>query len=198
MAVTDRGQAFTLEAFVAALVLLACVAFALHVTGVTPATSSTADDRLEAHHAGLAAGVLDAAVANDSLRPTLLYWNETSETFHGAAEDHYVSRHPPTAFGQHLAWAVGERPVRYNVNVHYEAADGDIRTQRLVHHGTPSDDAVRVTEWVTLYDDDRLYAADGTERSVSLAESAAFYAPDAAPDSPVYNVVRVEVVVWRA
>lgn len=199
MEVTERGQAFTLEAFVAALVLLASVAFALHVTGVTPATASTANDQVENQHEGITAGLLDSAVANDSLRPTLLYWNDTNGAFHGASEEYYVSRSPQnTTFGHQLEWAYGDRSVRYNVHVYYESSDGDIRKQKLIHHGTPSDDAVRVVETVTVYDDDYLYDADGTPSNVTLSDSSSFYAPDVAPESPVYNVLRVEVVVWRA
>lgn len=202
MDVTERGQAFTLEAFVAALVLLSCVAFALHVTGVTPTSASTANEGDGSQHEGIAAGVLESAAANDSLRPALLYWNGTDGAFHNASESYYVSRSPPEelAFGRQLEWAYGDRPVRYNVDVYYyNATDGDVERQTLVDHGTPSDDAVRAVETVTLFDDDPLYRADGTPGNVTVSDpESGFYAPDASPDGPVYNVLRVEVVVWRA
>jgi hypothetical protein len=74
--------------------------------------------------------------------------------------------------------------------------------QRLVDSGTPSDDAVRVVDAVTLYDDTRLLDANASEENATLQEVSAdtnrtFYAPDAAPDGPLYNVIRVEVVLWK-
>lgn len=194
----ERAQAFTLEAFVASLLVLASVAFALQTVGMTSNAPSTANEQLENQHRGIAEGVLNNAVANDSLRSSLLYWNETNGTFHDAAEVYYIARGPPTEFGAVLARAFGDRNVRYNVNVHYVTGDGESRRQRLVYHGTPHDDAVRADEVVTLRDDARLYGPDGTPTNVTVAETTEFYAPDAAPDSGVYNVLRVEVIVWRA
>lgn len=193
----ERGQAFTLEAFVAAVLLLATVGFTLQITGVTANTPSTADEHLESQHRGMAEGVLDSAAENESLGPTLLYWNDTVGAFHNATEEHYVARSPPTAFGATLDRSFDGRDIRYNVDIHYISADGDVQRRELVRHGTPSDDATRAVKTVTLYDDDRLYDANRTPTNVTLDETSGFYAPDASPDSPVYNVVRVEVVVWR-
>lgn len=195
---TGRGQAFTLEAFVAALLLIGSVAFALQVTSVTANTASTSSERAEQRLTGLAGGVLDSAVANESLRPTLLYWDETNAEFWNAEESYYVATPPPTRFGRLLDRTMADRGVPVNVNVAYVASNGTVHEQRLVHYGAPSNGAVRVTTTVTLYDDDRLYTASGTESNVTLANASAFYAPDAAPNSSVYNVVRVEVVAWRA
>lgn len=193
----ERGQAFTLEAFIAAVLLLAAVAVALQIAGVTANTPSTADKQVEHQHRGLAEGVLDSAVANESLRPTLLYWDDTTGAFHNATEDHYVSRSPPTAFGALLDRSFSNRNIRYNVRVQYISADGEIQQQKLVHHGAPTDDAVRAVATVTLYEDDRLYGAEETPTNVTLDETSTFYVPDATPDSSVYNVLRVEVVVWQ-
>lgn len=194
---TARAQAFTLEALMAAIVLVASLVFALGIAGVTPLSASTASEQVENQLDGTAAGLLDGAEANGTLRPTLLYWNGTAGGFHGASEDHYVSRAPPTRFGEALQRTFGDRNVAYNVNVHYVSADGNRRKQALVVHGTPSDDAVRATTLVTLSDDDEVRGPTGEPTNETLAETSAFYAPDAAPDSPIYNVVVVEVVVWR-
>ena len=202
---TDRGQTFTLEAFVAAILLLATVAFALQVVAVSANTADQGDVEIAAQHSGLAQGVLDEATANGSLESTVLYWNETREEFHHA-DDHedgyYVARAPPTEFGDELGAMFDGRQVRYNVDLYFVTEDGGRAHQRLVESGTPSEDAVRVTETVVLFDnttlvDDNESARTETLANVSADEDASFYAPDANPDSPVYNVVRVEVVLWR-
>jgi hypothetical protein len=48
---------------------------------------------------------------------------------------------------------------------------------------------------LTLTDDDRLYAADGTRTNVRLQDSSTYLMPDEGAN--VYNTVRVEVVAWR-
>lgn len=194
---TDRGQAFTLEAFVASLLLLGSVAFALQVAGVTSLTTSSAGPQVESQLDGVAAGTLESAEANGTLRPTLLYWNETADGFYGAAESYYASRVPLTRFGTTLERKFDDRSVAFNVNIYYLTADGDLEKQRLAYYGTPSDDAVQVSKSVTLYDDDVLYNDAGAPSGVRLSETSEFYAPDAAPDSHVYNTAQVEVVIWR-
>lgn len=193
-----RGQAFTLESLAASLLLFAGVVFALQATVVTPQSASTAGEHVENQNTGLAAGTLDSAAANGTLRPTLLSWNGSGERFYGSpANDSFVDGGPPTAFGRTLDRTLGNRSVVFNVNLRYVAANGSVRSKPLVHLGTPSDDAVRAARSVTLFDDDVLVDAAGRPTNTTLASSTTFYAPDAAPSSPVYNVVRVEVVAWR-
>ena len=202
---TDRGQTFTLEAFVAAILLVATVAFALQAVAVTANTASGANTEPGNQHAGIAAGVLDEAVENGSLRATLLYWDEDAEQFYGADPDdgYYLSEPPHTTLGESLERAFDDRQIRYNVDLHYSNEDGDRETQRLVESGTPSDDAVRIVETVTLYDDTPLVDENEQQRSTTLGDvdgngTAAFYAPNAAEETAVYNVIRVEVVLWQS
>lgn len=206
---TDRGQTFTLEAFFAAILLLAAVAFSLQVVAVSSNTADQADIEIGAQHTGLAHGVLDQAVADGTLQSTLVYWNETREEFHAADDEDdgfYIGRAPPTAFGNNTGAMFDDRQVRYNIDLYYTntTEDGEqVRErQRLVEMGTPSDDAVRVTQTITLYNETSLVDANESARNktlgnVSTAENETFYAPDVNPESPVYNVVRVEVVLWR-
>lgn len=200
---SDRGQTFTLEAFVAAILLVSTVAFGLQAVTMSSNTASSADTELRGQHVGLAEGVLDRAVANGDLERTLLYWNESADRFYEADEEEgfYLSRGPSTAFGDSMDAMFAESGIRYNVNLYYRNESGDRETQRLVEFGTPSDDAVRVVETVTLYDDTVLVDANETPReNVTLASvdgEGGFYAPNVDADSSLYNVIRVEVVLWR-
>lgn len=147
--------------------------------------------------------MLDVAVQNGSLKRTLLYWSTTQEAFHGAEAGYYVSRRPPTEFGNSMVPMFDDRQVRYNVDLYYRSVNNTRERQRLVESGTPGDTAVRVVETVTLYDDDRPIDADGNYRNVTLKDvyerdTGEFYAPDAGEDSHVYNVVRVEVILWQS
>lgn len=191
----DRGQAFTLEAVVAAIVLLGALLFALEVSGVTSLSASTSSGQVLDQQERVAGGALDAAIANGSVKSTLLYWNESAGTFHDPDEDGYYTVGPPTAFGATLNDSLGGATLAFNVEVRYLDENGSVARKRLVRNGEPSDDAVRVVRTVTLYDDDRLRDANGTVTATRLDESS-LYVPDRYPDDPVYNVVSVEVVAW--
>lgn len=192
-----RGQAFTLEAIVASLVVLGSLLFALQVGGVTSVSGSTSDGHLVEQQDRVAAGVLDTAAANGSVRPTLLYWDDDRAQFHSVSDvdETFYTAAPPTAFGRHLQATLDEQQLAYNVDVLYVGANDTVERHPVVRNGIPSDDATRVTRTVTLYDDDRLLYANGTVSNTTVANTS-FYVPDRYPGGPVYNVVRVEVVVW--
>ena len=194
---TDRAQAYTLEAFVAALVLLGAVVFALQGTAVTPQSASTASETSQKQLERTGQGVLDDAAADGSLRQAVLYWDRSDGTFHGLEpyESAYKNAALPTAFGAQLNRSFGATGIAYNVNIQYRKPSGATATKILVDSGTPSDDAVRVSELLTLHDDDVLYTDAGDPGQTTLT-NASFYAPDSSPDSGVYNVVTVEVVLW--
>lgn len=191
----DRGQAHTLEGIAAALLILSSVVFALQVTAVTPLTASTASQHVETQYRGASQGVLASAAADDLLRPTLLYWDATNATFYDATIDGYYVEGPPTAFGTFLEDTYDEAGVAYNVDLTYVAADGSLRQRELVHGGEPSDTAVTATRTVALYDADRLRTRSHG-RSNETVSDVAYFAPDAY-DGHLYNVVVVEVTVWR-
>lgn len=194
---TDRAQSFTLEAVTAALLLLATLVFVTQAAGVTSLTASTASQQVPGQLRGVAAGALDAGIANGTVRPTLLYYNDTSRSFHGAGEaGYYVDRAPPTAFGALLERTFDDRGVAYNVAVVHVDDSGTRRRVPVVRQGTPTDEAARASRTVTLYDDDALYDADGNRTNATVASSSFYVPDDRAPSSPVYQVVQVEVVAW--
>jgi hypothetical protein len=194
-----RAQAYTLEAFVAALLILSSVVFALQVTAVTPLSASTSNQHLQGQEAAVAAGVLDAAVANGSLGRMLRYWDTDPNTlsFHNASEDGYYLDGPPTAFGHLLNRTLRAEGLAYNVELRFVTADGGVTGQYLVYQGSPSDEAVRTAATVALYDDDPTYDWKEEPTDTDVSAATGFFAPDAYPGRPLYNVVQVEVTVWR-
>lgn len=192
----NRGQAFTLEAFTASLLLVGAIIFAMQVTAVTPLTASTSSQHIENQQQQLASGLLDAAVSNGSLREAILYWNDSGGRFAGSASDEgfYQTGGPPTTFGEMLNRTMRDRGLAFNVNVLYVTTSNRIERERLVNLGTPSDNAISARRTLVLYDNDTLTSTDS---SAELTDSSTFYANDIAPDSGVYNVLRVEVIVWR-
>ncbi|WP_096391200.1 DUF7288 family protein [Halopenitus persicus] len=209
MARDSRGQAHTLEAVAAAIVLLSAILFALQVTAVTPLSGSTSNQHIETQQAELAQGLLAGEAENGSLKRTLLYYNTSAEDdgFHGATggRGQYDGTLPTgpdaPAFGPALSETFLERGTAVNVDLYY-LRDGDRRRQPLIELGTPSDHAATATHRVTLFEADAILGSDGTPTDETVAEAASngTYFVDRDVDgtnSPVFNVVEVEVTVWR-
>lgn len=192
---SDRGQGFTLEAILAAMVLLTTITFAFYIAGITPNTPSTADASVEQQHRSIADGVLDAGVADDSLHATLLYWNDTAGTFHETNDGYYISQPPPTAFGERLDRGLRAYGLQYNLDALVVTDDG-IERHRIVHSGTPTDHAVRSVTTVTLLAEDELIFANETSSNTTIATADTFYATKAL-DEDGHVVVRIELVVWQ-
>ncbi|SFP14812.1 hypothetical protein SAMN05216277_101476 [Halolamina pelagica] len=197
----DRGQAHALEAITAGMLLLASLLFALQVTAVTPLTGSTSSQHIENQQAKLAEGVLATEAESGTVVPTLLSWNESGH-FSRAESGGFHGGGPPTAFGNALDRTLRERNIAFNVNVYF-ITDGGERSRhpvQLVDLGSPSDHASTATRSFTVYDDDVLRetneSTESTERTNTTLTEANFFAPDA-DESRVYNVLEVEVVVWR-
>lgn len=197
----DRGQAYTLEAFLAATILLASLAFALQVSAIDPLARDTADQQLSNQQGGLAGSALAAAHENGSIGETLRYWNATGDRFHDAGNDGVYGGAPPTPFGRILSDSLGDRGYAYNVNLYHVNTTGEYERTQLVFQGTPSDRSVRATQTVTLLDDDDRLEPDFSHSDDTLHNiEDSYFANDTATDprGGVFNVVEVEVVAWRS
>jgi hypothetical protein len=198
----ERGQAVTLEAIAAGLVLLSSVVFALQMTAVTPLSASTSSQHIENQLEASAEGLLASTVADGSLKRAILYYNESSSTFIGGSGQNGVYRGSPpdNQFGRTLEWAFDRRGIAYNVYVTYDVGSSD-RTRRMYYRGEPSDNAVTAQATVTLTEDTPLYDdtdGDGIAepRSLTVSDTDGYLMGNQST-SGLYNVARIEVVVWR-
>nr|WP_240147482.1 hypothetical protein [Halorussus sp. JP-T4] len=177
--------------------------FAYQVTAVTPLSGSTSSQHIENQQRATAEGVLQTAEESGALRSAVLFWDATNAKFRGADNgQHYTDPGtPPNRFLDALTRAFEDRGISVNVHLVYVDSDGRRHRQRMLYRGEPSDNAATATTALTLYDDDVLRddpdgdgVADRTDTELS---GSSFYAPDAGTSSGVYNVVAVEVTVWR-
>ncbi|MFC6906302.1 DUF7288 family protein [Halalkalicoccus tibetensis] len=193
-----RAQAHTLEAFAAAVILIASLLFAMQVTAVTPLSASTSSQHIENQQRAAAEDVLRAADGAGELEETVLYWNDAEGTFHGLEgedDDHYAPGELDTDLGDRLTGAFSDRGVAYNLHVDHVDGEGSVERQRIVHAGEPSDHAVSATRLRTLYGEDPFYD-EGGPTDDELGETDEFYVENTNEES-FYAVVEVEVVVWR-
>lgn len=199
---SDRGQTYTLEGVLGALLLLGALLSAQSLV-VTPTTGGSVD---EAARADVRTQVRDAlAVSREdgSLSRTVRYWNDSTveRTFAGADRPAvgYGDRPLPTGLGPRLETVLSQRGYRYNVIVAYQTASEPTSWERLRlrFQGPPSNDAVVVSVPTTVYDDDRLTGPAPGDRTFAAAHRAGVHPiPDVHPAGPLYNVVEVRVVAW--
>jgi hypothetical protein len=202
-----RGVQWTLEAFLAVLLLLSALVV---VAEVAPAGTQQAEAELARQQLQQAGNdVLGLAETERNLTAAVLYWNTTEGTFVDAnttlgGESHYVTfdgdePHPMAAL---LADTLGERPVAYNLHIAYETELGVTERRPVVYQGPPGDDSVTTSTTVLLFDDDRPAASAGNCTLAQLDNASAcgdesFYAPDVAPASDRYSTVQIQLELWR-
>ena len=189
-----RGQAYTLEAVIASVLLVSSLVFALQVTAVTPLSASTSNQHIENQQRASASGVLTAAQKAGALNEAVLYWNDSAEEYYDAEQlTYYTNSYPPNKFGNITERAFDGRGLAVNVLIHYNESK---EPSRMVYRGAPSDNAVSASRTVTIYNDSEL-AAPETSTTVENATSFDEVVPYDGAGGNVYNVVRVEVTVWR-
>ena len=183
----DRGQAFTLEGFIGSMLILTAVLFALQSIIITPTTSGTVDRDVQSGIEREAEDVLTQERNNGTLKTQVL--NVTDNGYGSSSAIGYAPDDPPGGFGETLNGTFTQRGRVYNVIVEFRANDSDAGNtvssleEEMVYRGVPADSAVVATETVVIYDDD-----------VSNPDN--FPVPDTAPESPIYTVAEVRLVVW--
>jgi hypothetical protein len=201
----DRGQAFTLEGFVAAAVVLTSVVLALQTVVVPPdAGTANQDDSLRTQTEDLLR--TQASADGWDLTHAVRYWDPLRRTFHGAQDRRvgYGSRTLPGAlFDGAFESTFSARGLTYNiVLVYHQPGTAPMRTEPMLYQGTPGPNAVTARHTVTLYDEMRLTSPGVGARPLEQyeadpsAEGAVFYPIPDAVDGPIYNVVEVRVTVW--
>jgi len=195
----DRAQAHTLEAFAAAVLIVAGLTFALQATAVTPLSASTSNQHLENQQRAVANDLLETSAANGDLRDAVLRWDPENGSFtDGRSPTYFTGGGPPNQFGRALNESFGERRIAFNVRIRH-GAGGESQTT-LVNMGSPSDNAVTATRTVVLTDDANLTAPgyeDTTLRMLSDGTAdGEFYAADVGGGA-VYDRLEVRIVVWQ-
>lgn len=209
---TDRGQAFTLEGLVGALLILTAVWYALQVVVVMPETGGAVDSELRENiRQQTDDALLIASQAEDNdLSSLVRNWSQSRRTFSGALNPDigYGMAEVPGPLGTLLREGVTERGRLYNVEMTYLEPDpsNGTETVTIASQGSPSGDAVVATQRVVLYDNMTLTAPsagaaelwqyDTFPTTNPVPGKSGYYPVPNAVDGPVYNIVEVRVVVW--
>lgn len=195
---SDRGQIYTIEGTVAAILLLVAVFFALQATAATPTSGAGEEVTAKQAVAEDALVAIDNA-ENESLSYLVRYWVPKIETEDGRTigPGFEAGVYENTSVKPILGSTFTNRSFEYNLYVdYYNETTEKIETEPIRVAGQPDDSAVTATRSVALFDDDELTGpANETGYTVS-DEEADFYVDDAETDSIVFGVVEVRLVVW--
>jgi hypothetical protein len=202
----DRAVQWTLEAFLAGLVLLTAVVL---VADITTTTGEDSTERIsETQLSQRAADVLTFAEQNNSLKDTILYWNSSRKEYINTSanitgDNQYISLYgDSTPLSNLVSDTLGEGPFAYNILLSYNSGPVLSEERYLVYQGSPSDSGVRASVTIPLDFDDKPAQTpndctlEEMESNSGECVNEAFYIPDS--DSKTeYNRVRVVLEVWR-
>ena len=152
---TERGQAFTLEGFFGAFIVLTALLFALQAVVLTPTTGGLADRSIQSQVQQEAQDALVVSNQDGNLSETVRYWDDEggfNETDEAPAPGEENATYSPEQFGNVstlgdiLNQSFAERGWSYNVELHYTNETGggdarsDSRTRRPLSRTTRSAD----------------------------------------------------------
>jgi hypothetical protein len=167
----DRAQAFTLEGFIASVVVLSAILFALQAVVITPSSGGQVDQEQLQQLRVEARDILTASAHNgsrDLSHHVRLFGNQSGgptnswelasgpQTGYGSREPFY---HRDTMIGAALNETFRQRGFTYNLIVDYLSAtdpNASVDPARIVYRGVPTEEAVSVTYTVVLYDNETL------------------------------------------
>lgn len=197
----DRGQAYTLQGFIAAVIVASAVLYGLQAVDTAPWTGGS-DEETTGLVRTQAADALDVAAADGMLRRSVTCLRPGGTTPHP-----YLGVKPTNAprnvteLGGLLAATFPEDEYDYNVHVDYWNATEQRRNRTTLYRdfsNPPDENSVTVTRRVTLYDG-MTVSENAAQRGCrsdegSLADTD-FYIDDVS-EGELYNVVEVRLTVW--
>lgn len=203
---SDRGQAYTLEALIGSILILTAVLFALNAVVITPTTAGTLDRSVQEERIGQAEDALAIATEEQELSHMVRYYNGTLDEgepvpagaqIGGYTREQGIPKAAAGRFGEILNRTFEGQ--QYNVEV-IPLDDDGIRdggqTQEFFIQGDPTNQAVSASVTVVLYDDQTLTAPDARDTTLADADPDTFPIENVDDDSEVYNVVEVRITVW--
>ena len=198
---TDRGQAYTLEGFIGAMVVLMALLFALQSVVITPTTGGLADRTVQEQIQQETQDSLVVANQDGNLSEAIRNWDGEGG-FEGAddpaapGEDHDTYSvgdfSNESDLGTVLEKRFAENGWSYNVELH--PAEGENRT--LVYQGSPPSDAVTASYTISLYDNQQTTSESMNDEELQNTDSDERTIPRENEDDILYAVVEVRVIVW--
>ena len=198
----DRGQAYTIEGVIGAIVIASALVLGLQAVDIAPWTNDSTDRETEALRVQ-AQDVLAAAEDRDALRTaaTCIVGDGDGTPHPAVAAGDVGSDNDRASLGILLNRTLDANDNRYTVYIDFPE-NGTINTTPITPERTATRPSVTVTRQIPLFDSDPVLAFDEdagecvpAEDSGSLANESV-YVDDQNNTSDLYAVVRIRVVAW--
>nr|WP_321497160.1 hypothetical protein [uncultured Methanolobus sp.] len=191
-----KAQMHTLEAVMAALIMIGVIVFAVEATSLTPLTSSTANAHIEAQMQTIGQDMLNALSyapnGHDSaLKRDVMNWDGTEYVWNGTAYESRMSTNATLTnsnLADMFAFVTIPRGIAHNIHFTWINEDGVSIARPYIYNGDPSDNAVIISKKVVLSD----YEVGNVS---SFAANTGI--PDIDNSTAFYNIVNVKMTLWR-
>ena len=190
------AQMHTLEAIMAATIMVMIIVFAVQATSLTPLTSSTANAHIEAQLQVIGQDMLSALDFSQygqksNLKNDLLNWNGDEYAWSG---DSYESRAINASISLNssiegmFTYILIPRGIAHNVQLSHMSDTGRFSSIFYIYNGDPSDNAVIVSRKVVLSNPDI-----GNTSTFQINTGIV----DIDDTTDLYNIVDVKLILWR-
>ncbi|QSG03240.1 DUF7288 family protein [Natranaeroarchaeum sulfidigenes] len=187
-----RGQAFTLEGVIGAMILLTAVLFALNSAVLLPSTGETGN---QAQIEQEAKDVMEVAGQEDLSEIVRCYDPDNEEWFGDEDTEPETGLPGDTDLHTLINGTFADRD--RSVNIEVVPADGT--EGRIVYQGASTRDGVTVSRTVTLYEDDPLMEGSGcgSPQNGEEVTNDNYPVDEAEEGDPehIYNVVEVRLTI---
>ncbi|WP_440953519.1 DUF7288 family protein [Methanococcoides sp. FTZ1] len=194
---SQSAQMHTLEAIMAATIMVVIILFAVQATSLTPLTSSTANAHIESQMYMMGQDMLTALDyaphgQSSALKDAIINWNGEPYVWNGTnyQSDYNKNNSLNGPIVDMLELVVVKNGIAHNVEFTYSTVsefDGYSEYQQkldnyYIYNGDPSDNAVIISRKVLLSDSD-------VKTTTKI--------PDIDDTTALYNIVDVKLTLWR-
>lgn len=191
----ETGQMHTLEAVMAAIIMVTVVVFAVQATSLTPLTSSTANTHIETQLKTQGYDIINSLdhseYEQDSrLKKDLLNWDGDVYIWNGSS---YISKSNQSkelnsSTAKTLEIIAVKRGIAHNVHFTYIKENGERYSSPYIYNGEPSDNAVIISRKIVLSNPDI---------SNTSTFSSATGINNLNNSTDLYNIVDIQLTLWR-
>lgn len=194
----ELGQMYTLEGATTAIMMLFLISFVVQASPLTPLTSSSSNQQVEAHIETKGNDLLIVLdnVADDEtysdLKMGLMLWSGMEHD--GQTQ---IGRQQVREIYDKMNSVMLADGTAYNLEVGYLNEDEVWDSKKVFWNGLPSDNAVLVTRKVVIHDEDRTYARDYADANNLSYSWVATTLPDLSDNTEFMNILDVKLTLWR-
>jgi len=210
----DRGQAYTIEGIIGAIVVVSALVLGLQAVDIAPWTDDSTERQTESLRVQIQ-DVLDAANDRDALRTaaTCIDGDGTPRPHPAVAAGGAANNTERAVFGTLLNRTLDENNQRYSVYLDYPNGT-ELNTTAITQDQDVTRSSVTVTRQIPLFDSDPVLEFDSDAGECVTVQSPSnpaesetlgernrtapdtIYLDNQDDDSELYAVVKIRVVAW--